>query len=107
MMMFANFLGRLSWDALPDNPITIGGAISMPVIGIAIVTLLTVTKRWKWLLREWLTTVDPKKIGIMYLIVAMVMLLRGFADVLIMRAQQALSSGDSKGFISPDMFQQV
>lgn len=106
-MIFANFLGKLSLDALPDDPITLGGAISMPVILIGLVALLTITKRWKWLWREWLTTVDPKKIGIMYLIVAGVMLLRGFADVLMMRAQQATSVGSSDGVISSDMFQQV
>jgi len=107
VILFADFLGKLSLDALPDDPITMGGAISMPIIGLAIVALLTYTKRWKWLWREWLTTVDPKKIGIMYLIVAGVMALRGFADVIMMRAQQALASGDSSGIISSDMFQQV
>ncbi len=107
MMLFANFLGRLNWDAIPHTPITLGGAISMPVILLAIIALITVTKRWKWLWREWLTTVDPKRIGVMYLIVAVVMLLRGFADVLLMRAQQATSVGSSHGIVSSNTFQQI
>jgi cytochrome o ubiquinol oxidase subunit 1 len=106
-MIFANFLGRLNWDAIPKDPVTLGGAISMPVILLAIIVLITVTKRWKWLWREWLTTVDPKRIGVMYLIVALVMLLRGFADVLLMRAQQATSVGSSHGIVSSDTFQQI
>ena len=107
MGLFAGVLGRLSWSALPHAPITIGGAILMVLLGLAVAGLLTYTKRWKWLYREWLTAQDPKKIGVMYLIVAGLMLLRGFADVLMMRAQQATSVGSSHGVVSADTFQQV
>lgn len=105
--MFANLLGRLSLDWLPHERITQGGAV-MVVLGIiAIAVLLTITHRWKWLYKEWLTAQDPKKIGVMYIIVALVMLLRGFGDALMMRAQQALSSGSSHGIVTSDTFQQV
>ncbi|HYH75837.1 MAG TPA: cytochrome o ubiquinol oxidase subunit I [Candidatus Saccharimonadales bacterium] len=102
-----SFLGRLSFDALPHDPIMLGGALSMVLIGATLVGLLTYFKKWKWLWKEWLTSLDPKKIGIMYLIVAAVMLLRGLADAGMMRAQQVLSVGDSQGILSSDHFQQV
>ena len=68
---------------------------------------ITYFKRWKWLWNEWLTSVDPKRIGIMYIIVALMMFFKGFADALMMRLQQALSVGDSHGFISAGHFQEV
>lgn len=83
------------------------GQISMIGAVIGIVALITYFKRWTWLWKEWLTSLDPKKIGIMYLIVATVMLLRGLADAGMMRAQQALSVGDAQGFLTSEHFQQV
>lgn len=74
---------------------------------LAIIAALTYFKRWKWLWTEWITTLDPKRIGIMYLVVAVVMLLRGLADAGMIRLQQALSAGDATGIISSDHFQQV
>lgn len=99
--------GRLSLDELPHDMITAGGAVTVVGAVLATVVLLTVTKRWKWLWKEWLTSVDPKKIGIMYIILSGLMLLRGLADVIMMRAQQALASGDAQGILSSDHFQQV
>lgn len=107
MNMFANIFGRLTLSAFPHDPITIGGAVLMVLIGVLVVGLLTYFKRWKWLYREWLTAVDPKKIGVMYLIVAGLMLLRGLADILMIRAQQATSVGSAHGIVSADTFQQV
>src|SRR4051812_39112473 len=100
-------LGRLNLDAFWHGYVTLGGQLSMLFAAITVIGLLTYFKRWKWLWREWLTTVDPKKIGVMYLIVAFIMLLRGAGDALMMRAQQALSAGDSHGFLTSDQFQQV
>lgn len=100
-------LGRLTLDAFNHGPIVLGGQITM-VLGIAaIVALITYLKRWKWLWKEWITSVDPKRIGVMYLVVAGVMLVRGVADAAMMRGQQALSSGASHGFLSADHFQQI
>lgn len=98
-------LGRLTLDALPTNPITIGGALSMIAGVLLIVALLTYLKRWKWLWKEWLTSLDPKKIGVMYIIVALIMLLRGVGDAVMMRIQQALATEGA--FMDADMFQQV
>jgi cytochrome o ubiquinol oxidase subunit 1 len=99
--------GRLSLEALPSSPITIGGVVMMTLGGLLVVALLTYFKRWKWLWKEWLTSLDPKKIGLMYIIIAALMLLRGVADALMIRVQQATSVGDSSGIVSSDFFQQV
>lgn len=99
-------LGKLTLEAIPRDPITLGGAISMIAIGLAIVGLLFYFKRWTWLYKEWLTTLDHKRIGLMYLIVAVVMLLRGLADAAMIRAQQ-IAAGDGSTLINSDTFQQV
>lgn len=96
-------LGRLGLDAFPSDPITIGGALMTIGLIVTILGFVTYTRRWKWLYKEWLTTVDHKKIGLMYIIVALIMGLRGFADVLMLRAQQATNAN----LISADTFQQV
>lgn len=100
-------LGRLSFDALPKELVTQGGAASMVLIGLLAVAALFYFKKWTWLWKNWLTTLDAKKIGIMYIIVAVLMLLRGVADAVMIRAQQALASGDATGLFTPDTFQQV
>jgi cytochrome o ubiquinol oxidase subunit 1 len=79
----------------------------MVLVGCSVLFLLTYLKRWKWLWHTWLTSLDPKRIGIMYIVVAFVMLVRGGADALLMRAQQATSVGTSQGIISANHFQQV
>ncbi len=99
--------GRLSLDALPQDIITIGGVVGMVLGGLTVVAGITYFKRWGWLWREWLTSLDPKRIGIMYLVVATLMFLRGLADAAMIRAQQVLSVGDSHGILSSDTFQQV
>ena len=72
-----------------------------------ILGLLTYYRKWTYLYKEWLTSLDHKKIGIMYIILALVMLLRGFSDAILMRAQQAVAAGGSYGFLSPDHFNQI
>ncbi len=98
--------GRLSLEALPHDLITIGGAVTMLGGALVIIAALTYFKKWKWLFKEWLTSLDPKKIGVMYIIVAAVMLLRGLGDALLMRTQQALAS-DAAGILTSDHFQQI
>ncbi|MBA3757680.1 cytochrome o ubiquinol oxidase subunit I [Candidatus Saccharibacteria bacterium] len=100
-------LGRLNLDAIPTDPITLGGLISGTLGILTVIGLLFYFKRWKWLYRNWLTSLDPKRIGVMYIVIALLMLLRGAADAVMMRTQQALSSGDSQGILSADQFQQV
>ncbi len=81
------------------------GQITMILGAITVLALLTYFKKWKWLWKEWLTTLDPKRIGIMYLIVAALMLLRGLTDAAMIRAQQAFGSPDA--VLGADHFQQV
>lgn len=100
-------LGRLTLDAIPYDPVVLGAGVSMIAMGTIAALAVTYLKRWKWLWKNWLTSLDPKKIGIMYAVVAGLMLLRGAMDALMMRIQQATSTGDSQGFLSSDHFQQV
>src|SRR3990167_7306975 len=102
-MMF----GRLTLDALPANIVTIGGVVSGALAILAVVAAITYFKKWTWLWKNWLTSLDPKKIGIMYIVVAMVMLLRGLADAAMLRAQQAFFASNGGGPFDADFFQQV
>ena len=78
-----NLLGKLDWSAIPfDQPI-IMGASGMMVVGIGLVLgWVTLKGWWPYLWREWLTSVDHKRIGVMYFVLALIMLLRGFADAM-------------------------
>jgi len=106
--MFDNILGKLSLANIPfDQPIIMGAAGSMILGGIFLFALITYLGKWKWLWTEYLTSVDHKKIGIVYIVVALVMLLRGFADAVMMRSQQALSFGSHHGYLPPEHYDQV
>ncbi len=101
-------LGKLTLSAIPyTNPIIMGAVAFMLICVAAVLGAITYLGKWKYLWTEWLTSVDHKKIGIMYLILAGIMLLRGFADALMMRAQQALSYGSNMGYLPPGHFDQV
>ena len=98
--------GRLSLDGFPHDPIMIGGAVSI-VGGLLTVALaLTFFRKWTWLYKNWLSSLDAKKIGIMYIVIAVIMLLRGLGDALMLRLQQVLGAGDTT-FLTADHFQQV
>ena len=100
--------GKLSLSAIPyHDPIVMGAVVGSVLAALAVLGLITYFRFWPTLWREWLTTVDHKKIGIMYIILALVMLLRGFSDALMMRAQQAMAVGASQGFLPPEHFNQV
>jgi len=104
---YDNILGKLSIDACIHDPVAMGGSLSIVASAIGICALITYLKRWKWLWREWFTSLDPKKIGVMYIVVAIVMLLKGVADAGMMRLQQVMSVGDAHGYLTPDHYQQV
>ena len=100
--------GKLTLEAIPyHEPIIMGTLSVVGLIGIMIVAAMTYYKKWGWLWTEWLTSGDHKKIGIMYIIVAMVMLLRGFADAIMMRLQLMLASGGSEGFLNAHHYDQI
>jgi cytochrome o ubiquinol oxidase subunit 1 len=100
-------LGRLSWHSFPQAPVTAIAAVGMVLTVLAILAAITYFKKWPYLWREWLTTTNHKRIGIMYSAVAIIMLLRGLSDAVMMRIQQATSVGVHQGPFSPDTFQQV
>ncbi len=102
-----SLLGRLGTDSIQQGWVIAGGQLTMVLAGLTVFAYLTYKKRWGWLWREWITTVDPKRIGVMYIIFAVLMLLRGVADAMMMRAQQAVSTGSNHGFLDPDHYQQV
>ena len=80
-------LGRLSWDAIPfHEPILLWTFVGVALGGVAVLAAVTYFRLWGVLWRDWFTSIDHKKIGIMYMILGLVMLLRGFADALMMRA---------------------
>ena len=100
--------GKLSLSAIPYNePITITAVAGAVLLGLVIMILITYYRKWTYLYKEWLTSLDHKKIGIMYIIIALVMLLRGFSDAILMRGQQAIAAGGSLGYLSPDHFNQI
>ncbi len=100
-------LGKLSWAAIPlDQPIPMvaSGVVGLVVLGVI---ALVVFKGWvPYLWREWITSVDHKRIGVMYCLLALVMLLRGFSDALLMRSQQALAY-NAPGYLAPEHYNQV
>jgi cytochrome o ubiquinol oxidase subunit I len=91
--------GKLTWAAAPHEWFTIGGTWFFAIAGVTVVLFITKLKRWKWLWNEWFTSVDPKRIGIMYLIVATFMLGRGGLDAIMIWLQQALAASNMPGFI--------
>jgi cytochrome o ubiquinol oxidase subunit 1 len=107
MSITAFIFGKLSWGVFPQSPIAWGGALFMVFMGFFLLGLITYLKRWKWLWTEWLTTLDHKKIGVMYILVAVVMFVRGGSDALLMRTQQATSVGASQGILTAEHFQQI
>jgi cytochrome o ubiquinol oxidase subunit I len=101
-------LGRLTWEALPlHEPILLGTFLAVAFGGACVLVLVTRYRLWGVLWRDWITSIDHKKIGIMYVILGLVMLLRGFADALMMRAQQAIAFGGSLGYLPPHHYDQI
>jgi cytochrome o ubiquinol oxidase subunit I len=107
MNLWSDLFGRLTLQSFEHPLVTEGAAVSMVAGVIVGLGLMTYFRKWGWLWREWLTTTNHKRIGVMYLIVAVVMLIRGGVDALMMRAQQATSVGSAHGFLDPSTFQQV
>ncbi|MFN8679832.1 cytochrome o ubiquinol oxidase subunit I [Paracoccus sp. P2] len=111
MATFSNettfLLGRLNWDAIPKEPIVWATFVVVALGGIALLAALTKYRLWGWLWREWFTSVDHKKIGIMYIVLALVMFLRGFADAVMMRLQQVWAFGGSEGYLNAHHYDQI
>ncbi len=100
--------GRLTLDALPlHEPIVVVTFLVVAAGGIAVLGAITYFRLWGYLWKEWFTSVDHKKIGIMYMVLGIIMLLRGFADAIMMRAQQALAFNGSEGYLPAHHYDQI
>ncbi|AXF05283.1 MULTISPECIES: cytochrome o ubiquinol oxidase subunit I [Paraburkholderia] len=100
--------GKLTLDAIPYHEPIIMGTLGVVILGgLALLGAITYVGKWSYLWKEWITSVDHKRIGVMYIILALIMLLRGFADAIMMRAQQAVAFGDSAGYLPPHHYDQI
>jgi cytochrome o ubiquinol oxidase subunit 1 len=102
-------LGRLTWDSIPmaHEPIVLWTFVAVVLGGIAVLAALTRYRLWGPLWRDWVCSIDHKKIGIMYMVLGIVMLLRGFADAIMMRLQQAMAFGENLGYLPPHHYDQI
>ena len=101
-------LGKLSWSVIPFNePLPLISVAVVAIILFVALVIVTVKGWWPYLWREWLTSVDHKRIGVMYVILGLVMLLRRYSDAIMMRTQQAIAVGDAQGYLPPDHYDQI
>ena len=100
-------LGRLTWEAIPTDPIILVTFAVVALGGISTVAALTRFRLWGFLWHEWFTSVDHKKIGIMYMVLGLIMLVRGFSDAILMRLQQVMAFNGSEGYLPAHHYDQV
>src|SRR5271166_6647652 len=101
-------LGKLTWAAIPlDQPLPLYAMGAVGIVILVVLGIVTVKGWWPYLWREWITSVDHKRIGVMYVILGLVMLLRGYSDAIMMRSQQAIAIGDAQGYLPPDHYNQI
>jgi cytochrome o ubiquinol oxidase subunit 1 len=101
-------LGKLTWDAIPfDEPIPLVVSGILVLVILAVLGWVTVKGYWPYLWREWITSVDHKRIGVMYMALSLLMLIRGFSDAIMMRSQQALAVGGAQGYLPPSHYDQI
>ncbi|MGI4748088.1 MAG: cytochrome o ubiquinol oxidase subunit I, partial [Janthinobacterium lividum] len=101
-------LGKLTLSDIPyDQPIIMGAAVFMGLLVVAVLAAITWFRQWRYLWSEWITSVDHKRIGVMYIVVAILMLVRGFSDAILMRMQQAMAHGGAPGFLPPHHYDQI
>lgn len=100
--------GKLSWDVIPYyEPLLVMTFLGAAIVGGALFGWITYKKHWGYLWTEWFTSIDHKKIGIMYIILGLVMLIRGFADAILMRVHQSITSGGGDGFLDAHHYDQI
>jgi len=102
-------LGRITWDSIPmaHEPIVLWTFVAVMLGGLALLGVITRYRLWGVLWRDWFCSIDHKKIGIMYMVLGIIMLLRGFSDAIMMRLQQAMAFGDSLGYLPPHHYDQI
>ncbi|MGE4410352.1 MAG: cytochrome o ubiquinol oxidase subunit I [Sphingobium sp.] len=100
-------LGRLGPNAIPNEPIVWVTFAAVALGGVAVLGALTYFRLWGYLWKEWFTSVDHKKIGIMYMVLGLIMFMRGFADAIMMRLQQVMAFGGSEGYLNSHHYDQI
>lgn len=101
-------LGKLDWSAVPfDEPIPLVAAGVVFLGMVAVLGWVTKKGHWPYLWHEWITSVDHKRIGIMYTMLALLMLIRGFVDAIMMRTQQSMAVAGAQGYLPPDHYDQI
>ncbi|SDM57690.1 cytochrome bo3 quinol oxidase subunit 1 apoprotein [Oryzisolibacter propanilivorax] len=102
-------LGRITWDSVPmaHEPIVLWTFIAVVLGGLVVLAALSKYRLWGPLWRDWICSIDHKKIGIMYMILGLVMFLRGFADAIMMRLHQAMAVGENLGYLPPHHYDQI
>jgi cytochrome o ubiquinol oxidase subunit 1 len=102
-----NLWGRLTWEAIPiHQPIVMVASSVVALVICAVLAWIFIKGHFRYLWKEWLTSVDHKRIGVMYVVLAMVMLLRGFSDAILMRSQQAVAL-NAAGYLPPEHYDQI
>jgi len=100
--------GKLTWSAIPfQQPIPLITSIVVILALAAVAAWITKIKAWPFLWHEYITSTDHKRIGIMYIVLGLVMLVRGFADAIMMRAHQYLAVGQGQGYLNPEHYDQI
>ena len=103
-----SLLGNLSLDVIPfHEPILVFTMSVIAIAGLIIAGLITKYKKWGVLWRDWITSVDHKRLGVMYILLALIMLFRGFSDAIMMRAQLALATSGAPGYLPPEHYDQI
>ncbi len=106
--MHEELFGKLTLSSIPyDSPIIMGAVGSAVLMTLLVLGIVTWFRLWPYLWKEWFTSVDHKRLGVMYVILALVMLVRGFANALMMRSQQALAAGGHAGYLPPYHYDQI
>ena len=103
-----SLLGKLTLDAIPfHEPIIMVTMTVVAVLGLLVAGLVTKYKKWGVIWHDWITSIDHKRLGVMYIILALIMLFRGFADAIMMRLQLAMATGGASGYLPPEHYDQI
>ncbi len=106
--LMRTIFGRLTLDAIPyQEPILVWTFVAVAIMGAGVLGYITYKRAWGYLYKEWFCSIDHKKIGVMYIVMGLIMLLRGFSDAVLMRLQQATAFGGSEGFLPPHHYDQI
>jgi cytochrome o ubiquinol oxidase subunit 1 len=101
-------VGKLTWSAIPwGQPLPMAASLFIVLGAFSVMGLVTFKGWWPYLWHEWLTSVDHKRIGVMYVLLALVLLLRGFIDAIMMRSQLAVAAGGAHGYLPPEHYDQI